>query len=134
VWLTPSYPSAGPWWVQYFDNGQFPYCGPSNCGQLRSNSSETSDAEKVEALSRGDAVCARGDRYRSGFQTSTTGVQTYLITLTAMPFSAIALKAGAAAFGWVTPARLSPEEWTAATVILAASVWLIAIRMKPVSA
>jgi hypothetical protein len=58
-----------------------------------------------------------------------TGVQTYLIVLTAMPFFAIALEAGAATLGWVTPARLSAGEWTAAAVILAASIWLIVVRM-----
>lgn len=59
-----------------------------------------------------------------------TGVQTYLIALTAMPFFAIALEASAAHFGWVAPPRLSASEWLAAAIILAASVWLIAIRMK----
>jgi drug/metabolite transporter (DMT)-like permease len=59
-----------------------------------------------------------------------TGVQTYLIALTAMPFFAIALEAGAAHLGWVAPPRLSAGEWMAAAVILAASVWLIVIRMK----
>jgi drug/metabolite transporter (DMT)-like permease len=58
------------------------------------------------------------------------GVQTYLIALTAMPFFAIALEAGAAWLGWVTPARLSTTEWLAAAVILVASVWLIVIRMR----
>jgi hypothetical protein len=57
-------------------------------------------------------------------------VQTYLIALTAMPFFAIALEASAAHLGWVTPPRLSPGEWLAAAVILAASVWLIVVRMK----
>jgi hypothetical protein len=59
-----------------------------------------------------------------------TGVQTYLIALTAMPFFAIALEAGAAHFGWVEPPRLSVSEWGAAAVILAASVWLIVVRMR----
>lgn len=59
-----------------------------------------------------------------------TGVQTYLIALTAMPFFAIALEAGAAHFGWVAPPSLSASEWMAAAVILAASLWLIAIRLK----
>jgi hypothetical protein len=59
-----------------------------------------------------------------------TGVQTYLIALTAMPFFAIALEASAAWLGWVTPPRLSPGEWAAATIILAASMWLIVVRMK----
>jgi drug/metabolite transporter (DMT)-like permease len=59
-----------------------------------------------------------------------TGVQTYLIALTAMPFFAIALEASAAHFGWVEPPRLSAGEWLAAAIILAASVWLIAIRMN----
>ncbi len=66
-----------------------------------------------------------------GFWTiNRTGVQTYLIALTAMPFFAIALEAAAAHLGWVTPARLSVLEWSAAAVILAASVWLIVVRMK----
>lgn len=66
-----------------------------------------------------------------GFWTiNVTGVQTYLIALTAMPFMAIALEALAAHFGWVTPARLSTAEWFAAALILAASIWLIAARMK----
>jgi drug/metabolite transporter (DMT)-like permease len=59
-----------------------------------------------------------------------TGVQTYLIALTAMPFFAIALEAGAAHFGWVEPPRLSAGEWAAAAIILAASVWLIVVRMR----
>jgi drug/metabolite transporter (DMT)-like permease len=58
-----------------------------------------------------------------------TGVQTYLIALTAMPFFAIALEAGLAWLGWVTPPRLSVGEWVAAAVILAASVWLIVTRL-----
>lgn len=66
-----------------------------------------------------------------GFWTiNSIGVQSYLIALTGMPFFAIALEALAAHFGWLTPARLSPAEWLAAAVILAASTWLIAIRMK----
>jgi len=59
-----------------------------------------------------------------------TGVQTYLIALTAMPFFAIALEAGAAHFGWVTPPSLSQGEWLAAAIILAASLWLIVVRMR----
>ena len=59
-----------------------------------------------------------------------TGVQTYLIALTAMPFFAIALEAGAAHFGWVTPPSLSQGEWLAAAIILAASLWLIVVRMQ----
>jgi hypothetical protein len=59
-----------------------------------------------------------------------TGVQTYLIALTAMPFFAISLEAGAAHVGWVTPPRLSPAEWLMAGIILAASVWLIVVRMR----
>ncbi len=59
-----------------------------------------------------------------------TGVQTYLIALTAMPFFAIALEAGAAHLGWVAPPRLSAGEWLAAAIILAAAVWLIVVRMK----
>ena len=59
-----------------------------------------------------------------------TGVQTYLIALTAMPFFAIALEAGAAHFGWVASPRLATAEWLMAAVILAASVWLIVVRMR----
>jgi hypothetical protein len=59
-----------------------------------------------------------------------TGVQTYLIALSAMPFFAMALEAGAAHLGWVTPPGLSTGEWLAAVVILAASVWLIVVRMR----
>ncbi len=66
-----------------------------------------------------------------GFWTiNRTGVQTYLIALATMPFFAIALEATAAHFGWVAPTRLSPFEWIAAAVILAASSWLIVARMK----
>jgi hypothetical protein len=66
-----------------------------------------------------------------GFWTiNRTGVQTYLIALTAMPFFAIALEAGAAQLGWVSSPRLSTEEWIAAAVILVAATWLIAIRLK----
>ena len=59
-----------------------------------------------------------------------TGVQTYLIALTAMPFFAIALEALAAHLGWVAPPGLSNAEWGAAAIILAASTWLILVRMK----
>jgi drug/metabolite transporter (DMT)-like permease len=66
-----------------------------------------------------------------GFWTiNRTGVQTYLTALTAMPFFAIALEASAAYLGWLAPPRLSPGEWAAAALILAASVWLIVVRMK----
>lgn len=66
-----------------------------------------------------------------GFWTiNRTGVQTYLIALTAMPFFAIALEATAAQAGWVAPPALSTTEWIAAAVILAAATWLIAIRLK----
>ena len=66
-----------------------------------------------------------------GFWTiNRTGVQTYLIALTAMPFFAIALEAAAAHLGWVAPPSLSTVEWIAAAVILAASTWLIVVRMK----
>ncbi len=61
-----------------------------------------------------------------GFWTiNRTGVQTYLIALTAMPFFAMALEAAAAHLGWVAPPRLSAVEWIAAAIILAASTWLI---------
>jgi len=53
-----------------------------------------------------------------------------LIALTAMPFFAIALEATAAHLGWVAPPSLSAVEWIAAAIILAASTWLIVIRMK----
>ena len=59
-----------------------------------------------------------------------TGVQTYLIALTAMPFFAIALEAAAAHLGWVAPPGLQTPQWLAAAVILAGSVWLIATRLK----
>jgi drug/metabolite transporter (DMT)-like permease len=66
-----------------------------------------------------------------GFWTiNTTGVQTYLIALTAMPFFAIALEAGAARLGWITPPHLSAVEWLAAAIILAGAVWLIVVRLK----
>jgi hypothetical protein len=66
-----------------------------------------------------------------GFWTiNTTGVQTYLIALTAMPFFAIALEAGAARLGWITPPSLSALEWLAAAIILAGAVWLIVIRLR----
>ena len=66
-----------------------------------------------------------------GFWTiNRTGVQTYLIALSAMPFFAIALEATAARFGWVAPPDLSAAEWTAASVILAASIWLIVVRLR----
>jgi hypothetical protein len=65
-----------------------------------------------------------------GFWTiNKTGVQTYLIALTAMPFMAIALEAFSAHVGWLAPPRLSAAEWLAAAIILAASVWLIVVRM-----
>lgn len=59
-----------------------------------------------------------------------TGVQTYLVALTAMPFFAIALEAGAASVGWVTAPRLSAVEWMAAGTILAASIWLMMARIR----
>ena len=66
-----------------------------------------------------------------GFWTiNRTGVQTYLIALTAMPFFAIALEATAAHLGWVAPPNLSAAEWIAAIVILVASTWLIVVRLK----
>ena len=66
-----------------------------------------------------------------GFWTiNTTGVQTYLIALTAMPFFAIALEAGAARLGWITPPHLSTVEWLAAAIILAGAVWLIVVRLR----
>ena len=66
-----------------------------------------------------------------GFWTiNTTGVQTYLIALTAMPFFAIALEAGAAHLGWLTPPSLSAVEWLAAAIILAGAVWLIVVRLR----
>jgi hypothetical protein len=69
-----------------------------------------------------------------GFWTiNRTGVQTYLIALTAMPFFAIALEATAAKLGWVSPPTLASEQWAAAGIILAASVWLIVLRMRPAS-
>jgi drug/metabolite transporter (DMT)-like permease len=70
-----------------------------------------------------------------GFWTiNRTGVQTYLIALTAMPFFAIALEATAAHLGWVAPPDLSVAEWIAAAVILAASIWLIVVRLKAAAA
>jgi hypothetical protein len=66
-----------------------------------------------------------------GFWTiNRTGVQTYLIALTAMPFFAIALEAVAAHLGWVAPPSLSAVEWSAAAVILVAATWLIVIRLR----
>jgi hypothetical protein len=59
-----------------------------------------------------------------------SGVQSYLIALTAMPFFAIALEAVAAHFGWLTPAALTTHEWLAAGVILAGAVWLIVARVR----
>ena len=66
-----------------------------------------------------------------GFWTiNRTGVQTYLIALTAMPFFAIALEALAAHVGWVAAPDLSMAEWLAAAIILAAAVWLIVVRLR----
>jgi hypothetical protein len=66
-----------------------------------------------------------------GFWTiNRTGVQTYLIALSAMPFFAIALEATAAHFGWVAPPNLFATEWIAAVVILVGSIWLIVVRLK----
>jgi drug/metabolite transporter (DMT)-like permease len=66
-----------------------------------------------------------------GFWTiNRTGVQTYLVALTAMPFFAIALEWTAASLGWVAPPNLSAAEWIAAAVILAAVTWLIVVRLK----
>jgi drug/metabolite transporter (DMT)-like permease len=59
-----------------------------------------------------------------------SGVQTYLIALTAMPFFAIALEAVFAHFSWLTPPGLTMAEWLAAGVILAGAVWLIVIRAR----
>ena len=66
-----------------------------------------------------------------GFWTiNRTGVQTYLIALSAMPFFAMVLEATAAHLGWVAPPDLSAGEWIAAAVILAASTWLIVVRLR----
>ena len=66
-----------------------------------------------------------------GFWTiNRTGVQTYLIALSAMPFFAMVLEATAAHLGWVVPPDLSAGEWIAAAVILAASTWLIVVRLR----
>ena len=66
-----------------------------------------------------------------GFWTiNRTGVQTYLIALSAMPFFAIALESAAAQLGWVAPPSLSVAEWIAAGVILVAATWLIVSRLK----
>lgn len=66
-----------------------------------------------------------------GFWTiNRSGVQTYLIALTAMPFFAIVLEAAAAQLGWLAPPGLTRTEWYAAAVILAGAVWLIAVRVK----
>jgi len=59
-----------------------------------------------------------------------SGVQTYLIALTAMPFFAIALEAILARFGWLSPPGLTTAEWLAAGVILAGAVWLIVLRAR----
>jgi drug/metabolite transporter (DMT)-like permease len=59
-----------------------------------------------------------------------SGVQTYLIALTAMPFFAIALEAILARLGWLSPPGLTTAEWLAAGVILAGAVWLIVIRAR----
>lgn len=59
-----------------------------------------------------------------------SGVQTYLIALTAMPFFAIALEAIFARLGWLSPPGLTTAEWLAAGVILAGAVWLIVIRAR----
>jgi len=66
-----------------------------------------------------------------GFWTiNRSGVQTYLIALTAMPFFAIVLEAAAAQLGWLAPPGLTRIEWYAAGVILAGAVWLIAVRLR----
>ena len=62
-----------------------------------------------------------------------SGVQTYLIALTAMPFFAIALEASSRTPGWLTPASADDPEWLAAGVILAGAVWLIYARVRPAS-
>lgn len=59
-----------------------------------------------------------------------SGVQTYLIALTAMPFFAIALEAAAAQLGWLSPPGLTTAEWLAAAVILGGAVWLISGRLR----
>jgi hypothetical protein len=59
-----------------------------------------------------------------------SGVQTYLIALTAMPFFAIALEAVFARLGWLSPPGLTTAEWLAAGVILAGAVWLITLRLR----
>ena len=71
------------------------------------------------------------DTRRLGFWTiNQSGVQSYLIALTAMPFFAIALEALFAHLGWLSPPGLSPHEWLAAGVILAGAVWLIVVRVR----
>lgn len=66
-----------------------------------------------------------------GFWTiNRSGVQTYLIALTAMPFFAIVLEAAAAQLGWLAPPGLTQGEWYAACVILSGAVWLIVARIR----
>lgn len=66
-----------------------------------------------------------------GFWTiNRSGVQTYLIALTAMPFFAIVLEAAAAQLGWLAPPGLSRGEWLAAAIILSGALWLISVRLR----
>ena len=70
-----------------------------------------------------------------GFWTiNRTGVQTYLIALSAMPFFAIAFESATAHLGWVASPSLSFAEWAAAGVILVATTWLILVRLKATDA
>lgn len=59
------------------------------------------------------------------------GTQGYLIALTLMPLFTIAFEFAGAGMGWTEAPGLSWGEWLGATFIGAASLWLMAARLRP---
>lgn len=59
------------------------------------------------------------------------GTQGYLIALTLMPLFTIGFEFAGAGVGWTTAPALSRGEWAGATIIGAASLWLMTARLRP---
>ncbi len=59
------------------------------------------------------------------------GTQGYLIALTLMPLFTIGFEFAGAGLGWTSAPALSWGEWAGAAIIGAASIWLMAARIRP---
>lgn len=59
------------------------------------------------------------------------GTQSYLIALTLMPLFTIGFEFAGAGVGWTSAPKLTSGEWVGAAIIGAASVWLMAARLRP---